>query len=450
VESRDHRDHRNHRLASAWLTLLPSKAVTFLVQAIAVPLVYRALGPAQFAAYAAVTAAVSILGFLNLGMGGALVTPLTQAAAARDHGREATLLGATLIPLAGVAALALMIVLPLLGWLPLDLLFGLAAATTPPGALRASALLACIGTLAAVPLSVTESARQAYQEIHISNLFGLLTNVLLCTGLLLAGSWAPTLPVFVAVTALSPLAVRLVSATCLFTSRPYLLPALRRWGAWRLADRLAGDGFSYLGAAAIAGVLLYQWPVYYVARVRPAAESAAFAVYMQAILLTLSFGVSLAQPLWPAVADAAALGDRAWLHRVIRRAQAAALGYGALELLAFGLFLETLLRLWLRKPVPIPAAAGWLAGSYLLLATWEYVHWPLALGLGAMRPASGVVFWRAVAFAVSVPFVISYGPSGLMIALCASILAITAWFYPVLLERTAHARRREFAVQETA
>ena len=68
AEHRRLQNHRTGRLVSAWLTILPSKGLTLLVQLIAIPTVYRAIGPAQFSAYAAVTAAVSILGFLNLGM----------------------------------------------------------------------------------------------------------------------------------------------------------------------------------------------------------------------------------------------------------------------------------------------------------------------------------------------------------------------------------------------
>jgi O-antigen/teichoic acid export membrane protein len=407
---------------------------------IAIPIVYRAIGPAQFAAYAAVTAAVSILGFLNLGMGGALVTPLAQSAADQDRQGEARLLAATLMPLSALAILALSTALPLLWILPLQTLFGLAAATAPQQALRAAALIACVGTIAAIPLSVMDSARQAYQEMHISNLFGTLSNVILCVGLLLTAWFAPTLPAFVAVTALSPLAVRLLNATLLFVRRPYLLALHRGCGSWPLVRRLAGDGLSYMGAAAIASVLVYQWPVYYMARVRPPLESSTFAVYLQLILLALSFGTSIAQPLWAAVADATARADRLWVARVVRRARAAALVYGVCGLLALGLMMNVLLKLWLHRPIYVQPAARWLAGAYLLLATWEYVHWPLALGLGAMRAASGMVFLRAVAFAASVPLVISHGAVGLMVSLCASVIAITAWYYPLLLARTLAVR----------
>ena len=59
------RRQRARRVFSAWASSVPSKAVTLLVQVIAIPILYRSLGPGQFAAYAAVTAVVWILNFLD-------------------------------------------------------------------------------------------------------------------------------------------------------------------------------------------------------------------------------------------------------------------------------------------------------------------------------------------------------------------------------------------------
>ena len=159
------------------------------------------IGPAQFAAYAAVTAAVSILNFLNLGMGGALVTPLAQAAADNDRHREASLVRSGLLPIVALAIAGLAVALPVLSVLPMRTVFGLAATATSGRALRTAAILACIGTFVAVPLSVVESVRQAYQELHVNNLLNALINAVLCTGLLLIAWLHPTLPAFVAVTA---------------------------------------------------------------------------------------------------------------------------------------------------------------------------------------------------------------------------------------------------------
>jgi len=110
------RHHRTGRVLSAWVTSAPSKIGMLLVQIIAIPIVYRSIGPAQFAGYAAVTAAVSILSFLNLGMGGALVTPLAQAAADKDRYREASLFRSALLPVIALAIAGLAIALPLLSF----------------------------------------------------------------------------------------------------------------------------------------------------------------------------------------------------------------------------------------------------------------------------------------------------------------------------------------------
>ena len=199
--------------------------------------------------------------------------------------------------------------------------------------------------------------------------------------------------------------------------------------------RLAGDGLSYIGRSGIGSMLVYQWPIYFMTRVRSPLESSRFAVFFQLIIFAQALCASLALPLWGAIVDAVARGDYAWARMVVRRARLASLAYGIFALVGFGLGANPVLRLWLHRPLYMDGNVCWLGGFYVLLVTWENVHWPLALGLGAMRAASGAVFWRACAFAVSVPLAISHGNAGLMVALCTSVIAITAWYYPVLLTR---------------
>jgi O-antigen/teichoic acid export membrane protein len=190
-----------------------------------------------------------------------------------------------------------------------------------------------------------------------------------------------------------------------------------------------------MGAAALANVFIYQWPVYYIARVRPTDESSTFAVLIDLVLLAMSFGVSLSQPLWAAIADAAARGDREWIRRVIVKARGSALTYGAACMLTFGLGANQILNLWLRRSLRVPPDVCWFAGIYLLLAVWEYVHWPLMLGLGAMRRASNLVFLRAVVAAGLTALGGRTGSRTVMATLCISIVLTSAWLYPRFLRR---------------
>jgi hypothetical protein len=74
---------RTKRIYSAWATSFSSKTATLLVQLVSIPAAYRSLGPGAFAAYAAVTSVVAILGFFNFGMGGAMVSGFSAGARVR-------------------------------------------------------------------------------------------------------------------------------------------------------------------------------------------------------------------------------------------------------------------------------------------------------------------------------------------------------------------------------
>ena len=362
-----------------------------------------------------------------------MVTPLAQAAADQDHRQESALVASTAIPIILLAALALCITLPLVAILSPKLLFGASASVASPQVLRTAALLACVGTLVSVPLSIIENIRQAYQETHIGNLFGASSNAALCVGLLLAAWLAPELTSFVAVTVFVPLAVRLLNALFLFAGRPYLLAMYKEWRFRSHVGSLAADGASYMAGGFVANAMVFQWPIYYMARTRSPLESSTFAVSLQFIILVLSLFFTVAQPLWPAVADAVTRADRIWLLGAVRSARLLTLAYGAAAMLLLGSTMNAIISLWLHRPFHVTNTACWLFGCYVLLDVWEYVHWPILLGLGAIRPASIVMFLRALAFAAFVPFAARYGLPGVAALFCASVVAVSAWWFPRLL-----------------
>ncbi|MBX5495120.1 MAG: hypothetical protein IRZ15_07265 [Bryobacteraceae bacterium] len=430
TQASNHRGRRNRRLISAWSASLLSKGATFVAQIFAVPIVYRSLDGDRFAAYAAVTSAASVLGSLNLGLGGALVNPVVKAVTEGDQKGEARTVVSAVLPLVVLAVAAGLILLPYLVLGDLSPLFGPISQAVGESELRIAALVACSATLASIPMSAVENLRQAYQEAHINSLIGAGWNIFLSLGLFAAAWLHPTLPVFVAVMVLTPAAARYINAVSLFRKRPYLLANPSESFCRPLAARLTHDGLIYL-AAAFSHVLLYQWPIYLLTRLRPPSESPAYIVCIQFVLLAVSFTVGLVQPLWGAVSEARARSDAGWLVKALRTARIAVLIYGVAILAGFGLFGETVLRLWVRRPIVLDPYVTWAAGLYILLATWEYVHFTFSLGLGALRPASLSAFGRAVFFAAVAPAAIATGGAGfLFLSLCASVAVTTGWLYP--------------------
>lgn len=424
----------------AWLASFASKVGTFGIQFVAVPAVYRTLGQEGYAAFAAVTSAVSILAPLNLGLGGSLVTPIAQCAALGHRSRESQVFWAAFLPLSLICVLALVIALPAVLMLPLPVLLG-RAAQTGVGGLRASMLAACAITLVSLPFTLVGSVRQAYQELHISNLIWAVGNAVLCAALVAAVQARAGLPVFVVCFLGIPLAANMLNGWLLLARRRYLL---RGWKTYQFRQTfaLARDGVRYL-AAASSSVLVYQWPVYLMARSHRAAESAAFAVSLQFALLPFSFVVSILQPFWGTTAEAAARGDPDWV-----KSQATKLRRGGAILgLSFGVVIaiwgEHLIRFWLGKPIGL----GWpllaCTGAYLSLAVWEYLHFVLCLGCGRIAEASTMVFARSAAFALVAPWlVVWWGGTGVWAGLCVSVLVYTAWRMPRLAEKSFEVARR--------
>lgn len=427
----DHRRYRQRRIKLAWGTSLVSKIATVGVQVLAVPLVYRTLGERGYAAYASVTASAGLIGILNLGIGGSLVTPIAEAAACQDQRRQAVLVQAGLAPLFLLCLLGSIAAIPIVTFVPLKVLFGKVGAEGSSD-LRLAALIAVCGTLCAIPLSSVSFLRQAYQEMHISNLIGTSANLFLLSALLVAVKESASLSVFVAAFVLIPVGSSALNFGLLFLKRRFLL---RREGGstWVEGRRLLADGIRFLGAS-FSNVLVYQWPVYWITRSLPASTSSKYAICMQAIVLPIGFVTGLLQPLWSSTADARARSDHSWLDRQIYRYRAMIFGVGGSAFLVMLIFGERLVRLWLRKPLDLDWQIRGFLGIYIMLAIWESFQFIIALGFGRLRGATMAVFQRAIVFAIAVPILTMMGGTKLLwCGMCCSILFWTAWRLPKLL-----------------
>lgn len=428
-----HRRHRQRRMNLAWSTSLLSKIITIGVQVLALPLVYRALGEGGYAAYAAVTASASMLSVFNLGIGGSLVTPLTEAIARQDKREQAVLVQAGLGPLVIACVVGAAIVIPTVALLPLSTLFGRVGATGSWD-LRVAAVIAVSMTLATIPLNAVGYLRQAYQEMHLTNLLGTGFNALLLIALLVAARRTTALSVFVAIVLLIPLGYSTLNFVLLMVQRPFLLRKQKRIG-WEEKRRLLVDGIRFLSAA-FAPAFFFQWPVYWIARTQPVSTSSLFAICIQAIILPLGFVYGFMQPLWSSTADALAKADHHWIDGQIRKGRALIVAVGGCAFFMYLFFGERVLHIWLRKPVTLDWQVRGLMGAYILLAMWEQYHFYIALGFGRLREATEAQFQRAIVFGLAVPLLtVIGGVRALWIGMCCSILFWTAWRLPSILQR---------------
>lgn len=429
--SPDAQRDRTNRIHLAWITSLLSTMTTVAIQLLAIPLVYRTLAESGYAVYASITAAAGVIGVFNLGVGGSLVTPLAAAAAEGDEERQRVLVQAGLTPVIALCLIGMAVVIPVVAWLSPKILLGKASAGNAAD-LHAAILIAFTAALASVPLSTIDVLRQAFQQVHISNLFGAASNVAVCLALLVAAHDSRALMVFIAAFTLPPLAFKIGGWGYLLARKRYLLRMPHGFPR-RESRRLLGDGLRYV-LASFTFVLIYQWPVYWIARTLPARESAPFAISMQIVLLSLSFALGFLRPLWSSTADAHARGDHAWLERQIKKGRRAIVLAGVGVLAAMLLVGQLMVRIWIRQPITLGWETRGLIGAVILLSIWEQFYFLLMMGLGQLRQVSIAIFQRAFVFALVVPLLATLGgPRALLCGICCSILSWTAWRLPRLL-----------------
>lgn len=426
----EERRRRQGTIKLAWSSSVLSKLLALGTQALALPLAYRALGDEGFAAFAAVTASASLLGSLNLGIGGSLVTPVAIAAAKGDEHRQTVLVQAGLAPLILLCLIGAMLVIPLAATLPLSVLFGKVGADASLD-LRLALIIAVTATLLSIPLSAIDILRQAYGEMHLNNLIGSGYNVCLAGTLIVTARHTHSLAAFVAVFTIIPLLARVVNCTWLLQQRKYLV---RHSSGVTLKESagLLSDGIRYLGSSA-SYLLIYQWPIYWVARTQTAHESAVFALSIQVVLLPLSLAVSLVQPLWALIADASARQDYAWVVSLVKTARVTITAVAIPTLAVMLLVGDRIVAIWLRRPIALSWQLRGLIAAYVMLAIWEYFHFTLALGLGRLRAGTMAVFQRSALFAIVVPLLTALGgPWALWWGLCCSVVFWTAWRLPMV------------------
>ncbi len=422
---------RTNRMQLAWITSLLSTVTTVAIQLLAIPLVYRSLAESGYAAFASITAAAGVIGVLNLGIGGSLVTPLAAAGAEGDEERQAVLVQAGLGPLIALCLIGIAVILPVVASLSPKTLLGKAGAGNVLD-LHAAILIAVTVALASIPLSSIDILRQAFQELHISNLLGAASNVVVCIALLIAAHYSMALTAFIAAFTLPPLAFKMGNSGCLFGRKRYLLRRPDRFPRLE-SQRLLGDGLRYV-LASFSFVLVYQWPVYWIARTLPARQSAPFAISIQIVLLSLSFALGFLRPMWSSTADAYARRDYAWLDRQIKKGRLTVVLTGVAVLAAMLLLGQQMVRFWIRQPILLGWQTRGLIGALIVLSIWEQFHFLLTLGLGQLRKAAIAIFQRAFVFALAVPLLAALGgPKALLCGICCSIVFWTAWRLPRLL-----------------
>lgn len=391
-EKASHQRNRYFRYSIA--SSLVSKVITAAVQIIALPIAALSLGVHGFSLYAMLIAAVGWLALSNLGIGPTLVVRLAASNVHRNFEEEnhifssaffSTLFVSTVVSVFAILAVWTLPVQNVFGQLYVDDLLTIRWGLT--------VLIALF--LLQSNLSLFESAQAGYQQQYLQNLFAAASGVPCILAIWIVAKHYPT-PVNLILAINLPLVLfRLINVVWVMFRHQHLIPSLSSF-RWFLCKDLVRNGVTFSLAGGIGNFLAHIFPVILVGRSFSADISAAFAATMNAIILVSGVLSMLSTPLWPAIADSVARGEREWARKAYRRLLYAVMTFAILVNLFFAVLGGWLFNLWFKGQINPSQGLLLAAGFYFVFLCWESAHFTILVGLHKIGMVSRLVFVRAV------------------------------------------------------
>jgi O-antigen/teichoic acid export membrane protein len=375
-------------------TSLLSKVITLAVQVIALPIAAISLGVHGFSLYALLTAAVGWLTLSNLGIGPILVVKLAATHVHGDFKEESHIFSSAFFITLIVSALVSFFAILAVWLLPVQNIFG---------PLYVSDLLTIKWGLTVLTvlfflqsnISLFESAQAGYQQQYVQNLIAVVSGLPCLLAVWIVSQNNPT-PVSLILALNMPLVImRFVNVGLIVFRQPHIFPSLNSF-RWSICKNLVQNGITFSLAGGLGNFLAHILPVILVGRSFSADVSASFAVTMNAIILASGVIGMLLRPLWPAVADSVARGDREWAKIAYKRLLKSVMAFGffvALFLIVYG---EWMFRIWFHGKIN---PSYWLivsAGFYFVVLCWESLHFSIMVGLHKVSIASILMCARSI------------------------------------------------------
>jgi O-antigen/teichoic acid export membrane protein len=425
------RSLRTHRLKLALLTSLVGKGVASVVQLLVLPMAIGALGRERFGAYAMLAAILNWMAIASVTVGPGLTVQLVSAHAAMDEQAEARSFGAALV-ISSVFAMLLLI--------GVQLLFHVVGVERLCGAsyipfaedLRQGVSVLCIAMSANLILGVGEAAQAAYQRQYIHNAILAAGNIVTVLSISLLVRARPTIANMIIAVYFGPLLARAASLAQLLYTRRHLVASLRHVD-WRAMKLMTRTGSAFLLTS--VGSLCYQsFSVYWVGRSEGPPGATQMALFMTVLGTMGNLLIMFTQPLWPAIQDARARRDMAWIYRSYFRVAGLLMTFFGVAAVGLALAGNWLMHLWVRTAPNTNTLSSVLLGTYLVLVTWEHLNYSFLVGLGRIWFAALSYFVGALIMLSNSSWLVHlFGVEGMLAALCCGPLLVTAWIYPVRL-----------------
>jgi len=386
---------RDRRIFLATGSSILAKGGGVLLQLIAIPLVIRALGAERYAVFSLISSVLVFISFAQFGMGSYLTQQIARKLPLHDYEGIRQLAWTAVILVSAISVLFGIILFISSQIWGLFWLWGEAYVLHSDVLRWGFYYLLNIGIISLV-VNTLSGCQAGYQELHVSNLYGGLGNLLAAVGLILivyfehAGErW------FWSVLYAVPLLVAWLNVGhMLFRHKElrYRVSAFRS----NLIFQLLSAGGGFMVVQSVLPLLQREGAKMALARSGNMEGVAHLSVFLQISTIAGGLIAMFVVPLYAALADAFGRGDVNWISCRLRQIRCVfLLIVVAVSLVAyFGG--ERLLSVWLGSGIVISRAECMMYVLYFFTATFVYINQMFLMAQGSVRMAVAGSFFEIV------------------------------------------------------
>jgi hypothetical protein len=386
---------------------LASKVTTAAVQIVALPIAALSLGMHGFALYVMLTAAVGWLTLSSLGIGPILAVKLAAAHAHDDLGAENCIFSSAFFPSLLLSATVFLVVVFGVWVLPIHNIFG-PLYIADEYTIRVGLTVLVSMFFLQTNISIFESAQAGYQEQFVQNLVASISSIPCLIAVLVVAKHNPTPLDMILAINLPTILFRCANVAAIIWRHPQVRPLFNSFRR-PICKELVSSGAIFSLAGGTGNFFAHILPVILIGRSYNSGIAASFAATMNAIILAGGVISMVSTPLWPAIADSVAKGDRNWATQAYRRLLWSVMTLGLSTALLLGIRGEWIFHVWFKGQVSPARSLILAAGLYFVAFCWESVHFTILIGLHKITMASVLVWGRAVLGLVATVIFINTG-----------------------------------------
>ena len=395
-----------------------------LISLLLVPLSIDYLSKETYGTWLTISSIVTMLTFLDIGVGNGLRNKFSEAVANQDTMLARAYVSTSYAIFSFIQFLFVVLFLIVVRYLPLQRIFN---TQIDAGYLQTIVLLTVIAMSVKLVLDILSYILFALQESSRVGLMTFISNALILIGTYILAHFASSNLVYLAaLTVLSPILVLLISSLILYNNGLKIYRPSLRLINWKYTKSLLSLGYKFFVIQMAVIILFYSDNLIITHLFGPSEVTPYNVAFRYFNAVTTVFTIIIA-PYWSAFTEASIKKDTDWIKHTYNSLQKMWLLFLVLVLLM--LFIAgPVYTLWIGDRVKVPTALNYAMGLSVLIICWNNITVTIINGLGKVKLQ---LICSVLASLINVPLAIylgkylGLGNTGVILSTCISLLPAT-------------------------